>query len=165
MTKTGKVNKLRQHISKPFLEINPLDALTRNIRNDDVVVIDNGRGSVRVRAKITDEIKKGVVFLPMHWGKILSGDLGRANNLTSDLVDPMSKEPDFKFAAVEVAKYVKQPEKVVIVGAGAAAYRFIVTYRGQPRGRHPCFLQRERSILQPCVTARVRQRFAVVGQA
>ena len=76
MTKTGKVNKLKQHIDKPFLEIHPHDALVRNIVDGDVVVVENARGEVRVSAKVTDEIKKGVVFLPMHWGKILNSDLG-----------------------------------------------------------------------------------------
>lgn len=129
MTKTGKVNKLKQHIDKPFLEIHPLDALVRNIKDGDVVVISNARGEVRVNAVITDDIKKGVVFLPMHWGRMLNHDLGRANNVTSNLVDPISKEPDFKFAAIEVKKYVKPSEKIIVVGAGAAAYRFICTYR------------------------------------
>ncbi len=129
MTKTGKVNKLRQHIDKPFLEIHPHDALVRNIKEGDVVVIENARGTVRVCAKVTDEIKKGVVFLPMHWGKILAKDHARANNLTSNIVDPISKEPDFKFAAVEVVKFEKPVEKVIIAGAGAAAYRFICSYR------------------------------------
>ncbi len=129
MTKTGKVNKLKQHIDKPFLEIHPDDALTRNIGDGDVVVVSNVRGEVRVAAKITLEIRKGVVFLPMHWGKHLNTDLGRANNVTSMRVDPVSKEPDFKFSSVEVKKYVKPFEKVIIAGAGAAAYRFICTYR------------------------------------
>ena len=129
MTKTGKVNKLRQHIDKPFLEIHPHDALTRNIQEGDIVTVENGRGSVRVPAKVTDEIKKGVVFLPMHWGKILNRDLARANNVTSDLVDPISKEPDFKFASVEVTRYKKPVEKIIVVGAGAAGYRFLVSYR------------------------------------
>ena len=129
MTKTGKVNKLRQHIDKPFLEIHPHDALVRNIKEGDVVVIENIRGSVRVCAKVTDDIKKGVVFLPMHWGKTLSGDQARANNLTNNIVDPISKEPDFKFSAVEVTKFKKPIEKIIIAGAGAAAYRFICSYR------------------------------------
>ncbi len=129
MTKTGKVNKLRQHIDKPFLEINPHDALLRNIKESDIVEVENARGSVRVCAKITDDIKKGVVFLPMHWGKILTRDDARANNLTSYLVDPISKEPDFKFSSVEVRKHEKKKEKIIIAGAGAAAYRFICTYR------------------------------------
>jgi ferredoxin-nitrate reductase len=129
MTKTGKVNKLRQHIDKPFLEIHPHDAMVRNISDGDVLVVENKRGEVRVSAKITEEIKKGVVFLPMHWGKRLQMDLGRANNLTAILVDPVSKEPDFKFTAVQVKKYSKPFEKIIIIGAGAAAYRFICTYR------------------------------------
>jgi ferredoxin-nitrate reductase len=129
MTKTGKVNKLRQHIDKPFLEIHPHDAMLRNISDGDIVEIDNFRGSVRVSARVTDDVKKGVVFMPMHWGKILQKDLGRANNLTSDRVDPISKEPDFKFSAVEVRKYEKPVEKIIVVGAGAAAYRFLQSYR------------------------------------
>ncbi|MEK6477159.1 molybdopterin-dependent oxidoreductase [Catalinimonas sp. 4WD22] len=129
MTRTGKVQKLKKHISQPFLEIHPSDALIRDIREDDVVVISNPRGEVKVKAKITENIKKGVVFLPMHWGKILKKDFGRANNLTNNLYDPVSKEPDFKFSAVQVEKVKKVRQKIVIIGAGAAAYRFINTYR------------------------------------
>jgi ferredoxin-nitrate reductase len=128
MTKTGKVNRLRQHIDKPFLEIHPEDAETRNITDGDVVEIKNLLGDVRVRAKVTTEIKKGVVFLPMHWGKILTRDAGRANNLTTMLVDPLSKEPDFKFSAVEVSRYEKPAERIIIAGAGAASYRFLCTF-------------------------------------
>jgi ferredoxin-nitrate reductase len=129
MTKTGKVKKLKQHLPKPFLEVHPVDALIRGVQDGDIVEVGNVRGVVRVPAKVTTDIKKGVVFLPMHWGRILNCDLGRANNVTSTLVDPVSKEPDFKFAAVEVRRCVKPAEKIVIVGAGAAAYRFIQSYR------------------------------------
>ncbi|MBT1696610.1 molybdopterin-dependent oxidoreductase [Fulvivirgaceae bacterium PWU4] len=129
MTKTGKVNRLRQHIDKPFLEIHPDDAAARNIGEDDVVVIRNEQGDVRVRARISAEIKRGVVFLPMHWGRMLMKDAARANNLTTMLVDPVSKEPDFKFSRVEVELYRKPAEKIIIAGAGAASYRFLCSYR------------------------------------
>lgn len=129
MTKTGKVNKLRQHIDRAFLEIHPTDAGERDINDGDVVVISNSGGTVRVCAKVTSDIKRGVVFLPMHWGKILSSDQARANNLTSHLTDPVSKEPDFKFSAVQVERYEKPAERIVVVGAGAAAYRFLCSYR------------------------------------
>lgn len=129
MTKTGKVNRLRQHIDKPFLEIHPDDAAARNIGEDDVVVIRNEQGDVRVRARISTEIKRGVVFLPMHWGRMLTKDAARANNLTTMLVDPASKEPDFKFSRVAVELYRKPAEKIVIAGAGAASYRFLCSYR------------------------------------
>lgn len=129
MTKTGKVNKLLQHISKPFLEIHPADASRRDIKQGDVVTIYNDRGTVRVCANVTDSIREGVVFLPIHWGKILEANDARANNLTSLLADPESGEPDFKYSAVEVQRYVKPAEKIIVAGAGAAAYRFLQTYR------------------------------------
>jgi ferredoxin-nitrate reductase len=129
MTKTGKVNRLKQHIDKPFVEIHPDDAMERNINDDDVVVVKNKLGDVRVRVKVTTEIKRGVVFLPMHWGKLLMKDSGRANNLTTMLVDPVSKEPDFKFSTVEVERYEKPIERIIIAGAGAASYRFLCSYR------------------------------------
>jgi ferredoxin-nitrate reductase len=129
MTRTGKVNKLKQHIDKPFLEIHPQDAAERGIKEEMSVEIENSRGSVQVVAKLTDTIKKGVVFLPMHWGKTLQKDLTRSNNLTSSAFDPTSKQPGFKFSAVEVKPHKKPAQKIVIVGAGAAAYRFINTHR------------------------------------
>jgi ferredoxin-nitrate reductase len=129
MSKTGKVNKLKQHISESFLEIHPDDAEKRSIKENDVVEIFNGRGNVRVKAKLSTDIKKGVVFLPMHWGKVLNSDLNRANNLTNNLVDPKSKEPDFKFSAVEVKLYKKAKQKILVVGAGAGACGFVRSYR------------------------------------
>ncbi|TAG57132.1 MAG: NAD(P)H-nitrite reductase [Cytophagales bacterium] len=129
MTKTGKVNKLKQHIEVPYLEIHPSDAEKRHILEDSIVVINNARGEVRAKAKVTTDIKKGVVFLPMHWGKTMNNDFGRANNLTNNLVDARSKEPDFKFAAVQVALFKKPKQKIVIVGAGAACFGFCKSYR------------------------------------
>jgi ferredoxin-nitrate reductase len=129
MSKTGKVNKLNQHIANSFLEIHPEDAKIRKIKEGDLVEIFNGRGNVRVKAKYSADIKRGVVFLPMHWGKILNNDLNRANNLTNNLVDPVSKEPDFKFSAVEVKKYIKPKQKILVIGAGAGAFGFVKSYR------------------------------------
>jgi ferredoxin-nitrate reductase len=129
MTKTGKVNKLMQHVRKPFLEIHSDDASVRGIKDGDVVEISNSRGVVRVCATVTDDIRRGVVFLPMHWGRILGEDHARANNLTSFLTDPISREPDYKYSAVQVNRYRKPVEKIVVAGAGAAAYRFLQSYR------------------------------------
>jgi len=129
MTKTGKVSRLLSHIPNPFLEINPIDAFKSGIENGDIVVVSSKNGEVRVKATVTDSIKEGVVFLPMHWGKQLDNDLNRTNNLTNTVIDPISKEPDFKYTAVAIAKYEKPFQKIAIVGAGAAAFRFIQNYR------------------------------------
>lgn len=129
MSKTGKVSKLKQHIDSAFLEIHPADARPRNIQENDMVEVESGNGMVRVKARLSNAIKPGVVFLPMHWGKILNSDLNRANNLTNNLVDAISKQPDLKYAAVEVARYEKSVQKIAIIGAGAGAYGFVKAYR------------------------------------
>ena len=131
MTKTGKVSRLKTHYPTPVLEINPVDAYLNKLKNGDITEIKSENGLVRVRASVTENIKKGVVFLPMHWGKQLQSNLNRANNLTNTHVDPISKEPDFKFTCVSVSKYKKLVEKIIVVGAGAAAFRFIQNYREQ----------------------------------
>lgn len=129
LTKTGKVKRLLTHIPAPYLEMNKVDAFLLNLKNDDIAVVKSRRGSVRVKVKINFDIREKVVFLPMHWGKILNNDFSRANNVTNDLVDPISKEPDFKYCAVRVEKYKKPKQKIIVIGAGAAAYRFIQSYR------------------------------------
>ena len=129
MTKTGKVSKLNQHMPQAFLEMHPQDAEALQVREGDLVVVQSRRGEVRVAARLSTGIRPGVVFLPIHWGKILGSDLNRANNVTSGALDPISKEPDFKFCAVQVLKYRKPQQRIVIVGAGAGAYGFVKSYR------------------------------------
>ncbi|RYY20494.1 MAG: NAD(P)H-nitrite reductase [Cytophagaceae bacterium] len=128
MTKTGKVSKLNQHLPKAFIELHPQDAAALGVREDDLVTVQSRRGEVRVAARLSAGIRPGVVFLPMHWGKQLGSDLNRANNVTSGALDPISKEPDFKFCAVQVAKYQKPQQRIVIIGAGAAAHGFVRSY-------------------------------------
>jgi ferredoxin-nitrate reductase len=129
MSKTGKVNKLNKHLSESFVEINPHDAAAMGLKDDDITLITSRRGEVRVKAKITTAIKQGVVFMPMHWGKILGNDLHRVNNITNDAIDPISKEPDFKFCAVNIQRYKKPFQRIVVIGAGAGAYGFVKSYR------------------------------------
>lgn len=131
MTKTGKVARLQTHYPHPRIEINPVDAYIHHISNGDICEVKSKNGSIRLKAKVTDSVRESVLFAPMHWGRILQSDLGRANNLTNTIVDPQSKEPDFKFTAVSISKYIKPIEKIVIIGAGAAAFRFIQNYRDQ----------------------------------
>jgi ferredoxin-nitrate reductase len=129
MTKTGRVSKLNKHLPQAFLELNPQDAAALAVREGDLVTVQSRRGEVRVAARLSAGIRPGVVFLPIHWGKLLGSDLNRANNVTSGALDPISKEPDFKYCAVQMVKYEKPTQRIVIIGAGAAAYGFVKSYR------------------------------------
>lgn len=144
MSKTGKVSKLKQHIKEAFLEINPADAILLDIPDNHLLKVSSRRGEVQVKAKVSDTIKQGVVFLPMHWGKILGSDLNRANNITSSIVDPISKEPDFKYCAVKIEKYKKDVQRIVVIGAGAGAHGFVRSYREINKEDHITVFSKEK---------------------
>lgn len=129
MTKTGKVARLNTHYPEPVLEIHPVDAVFYGIKEGDVTRVYSMHGDVRLRAKVTNNVRKGVVFVPMHWGRQLGNDLNRANNVTSGDVDSSSKQPDFKYTPVNIEKYEKVRERIIVVGAGAASFRFVENYR------------------------------------
>ncbi|MDX8386279.1 MAG: molybdopterin-dependent oxidoreductase [Gallionella sp.] len=104
MTKTGNVPRLMQHVVVPKLQIHPDDAQSREITEDDLVCVTSRRGQVIVPVEVSRDVRPELVFLPMHWGEMTARG-GRANNLTQSVVDPISKEPEFKHAAVQVERF------------------------------------------------------------
>lgn len=129
MTRSGKVNKLKQHITESYIEIHPDDARDRGLGDGELATVTSANGMLRLKTKWSQDIKPGVAFVPMHWGKILGSTLNQTNRLTINRVDPLSKEPDFKFTAVQVRAYKKQSGKVIVIGAGAGACGFVKSYR------------------------------------
>ncbi len=78
-------------LSEGFLEINPADAAARNVADGDVVRIHNDRGEMKVRARLTDGIKPGVVNCYQGgWDtvKVKHYIEGHPNNLTHQLANP-----------------------------------------------------------------------------
>lgn len=51
----------------PVLQINPADATQRGIGDGDLVEIFNNRGSFRVKAQLTYEVRVGCVVIPNGW--------------------------------------------------------------------------------------------------
>ena len=83
-----------------FLEINPVDAGSRGIGNGDVVRIFNDRGDMKVRARLTEGIKPGVVNCYQGgWDTIRVKHYieGHPNNLTHQIANPVqSVIPNFR---------------------------------------------------------------------
>ncbi len=74
-----------------FLEINPKNARSRGIGDGDVVLIHNDRGRLKVRARLTEGIKPGVVNCYQGgWDtlKVKHYIEGHPNNLTHQLANP-----------------------------------------------------------------------------
>ena len=102
-TRTGKVAKLTKRDPEPFVEIHPEDASCRGISDCEMVVVSSRRGWVRVRTKLSNRVPPGMVFLPFHWGDLFDRATA-ANYLTNPVIGRISKEPEFKYCAVQVEK-------------------------------------------------------------
>ena len=65
----------------------------------DQVTVRSRRGQITLPAEVVATIRPDTVFIPYHWPGTQA-----ANQLTNRAVDPLSKMPEFKVAAVHVAK-------------------------------------------------------------
>ena len=99
MTRTSKVQKLTKKNPEPLLEINSKDALSLKIKNDETVKVKSKRGEVQAKVQITDKIKVGTVFLPMHWG-FSQKNMCEVNSLMHEKSCPISKQPELKACSV-----------------------------------------------------------------
>jgi anaerobic selenocysteine-containing dehydrogenase len=89
---------------EPRLDIHPTDAAPREIADGDEVRVFNGRGEVRLRARVGDATRPGVVTMPSGWWASLSPGGTAANALTADGVSDRGQGGDFHDTLVEVAR-------------------------------------------------------------
>lgn len=80
------------------VEIHPSNAATYNISSGDMIDVETRRGKITLRAKVTDAVDRGMLYIPFHFVE------AAANRLTSDALDPVSKIPEYKVCAARVAR-------------------------------------------------------------
>ena len=97
-TMTRRSYTLDNEVPTGWIEINPEDAKSLGIKNNEVVKVSTRRGDVQVPAKVTKDIKKGVMFMPFHFSECA------ANTLTINVMDPATKSTESKTCAVKVEK-------------------------------------------------------------
>lgn len=96
---TRRIDSLNAEMPTGFADLNPADAARLGLKDGDLIRVSSRRGSISIRARISSEVKAGVVFIPMHFSECA------ANVLTDHKVlDPYSKIPGFKVCAVRVEK-------------------------------------------------------------
>ncbi|MGQ0655593.1 MAG: nitrite reductase small subunit NirD [Betaproteobacteria bacterium] len=99
MTRTGTVARLFSHSPEPEVLLHP-----RDVPDADLVRVSSRRGSVVLKARASDEMRPGEAFVAMHWGSRFMAGEGM-NALTLPALDPMSKQPELKHAAVRVEPF------------------------------------------------------------
>jgi formate dehydrogenase alpha subunit len=97
-TMTGKVEGLNNICPESFIEMNPATAAKMGVKDGETVLVTSRRGKINCKASVTGKIKENVVFMPFHFAE------GAANILTNPALDPISKIPEYKVCAVNIAK-------------------------------------------------------------
>ena len=95
-TMTRRTQLLEREEPEAFVEIHPKSAKDLGIRNDEPVFVYTRRGEVQAKARVTDVVPPGVLFMPFHFQE------GSANVLTNNVLDPLAKIPEFKVCAANV---------------------------------------------------------------
>ena len=120
MSRTGKVARLFAHVDTPLLSMSRRDMELRRLGDGDLVRVKSRRGALVLQVEASASLRPGQCFLPMHWGARFMSGLG-VNALTLPVFDPVSKQPEFKHAAIQVAKAdLPWHMAVLCVGDGAA---------------------------------------------
>jgi len=112
-TMTMRIPEIARAHPNGYVEIHPADASKYKIVTGDMVLIESRRGKSVLPAVVTKTSMPGILFVPWHdqaFDRMI-------NFVCNDAVDPGSKEPEFKIAAVRIERLsgpVKIESKFVI---------------------------------------------------
>jgi len=95
---TRKVDGLNTLHPEELVQINPTDADAQGIADGDRISVSSRRGKIEAKARVTEEVPAGLVFMTFHFAE------SSANVLTNPAYDPVSKIPELKVSAVKVQK-------------------------------------------------------------
>ncbi len=107
MSRTGTVPQLFGHVAEPSVELSGIDMTRRLLADGDFVQLSSRRGGQVLRVQQSDAMRAGQAFIAMHWGEEHVAGAGArhgVNTLTSPAIDPDSKQPELKHAALRIVK-------------------------------------------------------------
>jgi assimilatory nitrate reductase catalytic subunit len=119
MSRTGRSASLHDHEPEPRVTMHPEDLASREIEDGALVRVRGPRGTLTLRARSSDEVRRGDLFIPMHWGGRFIAGSG-VNALTISRYDPYSFQPELKHAIAEVEGVVL-PHALLAMGVVADA--------------------------------------------
>ncbi len=117
-TQHHHIKKLQKDRPEPAVTINSQDARERNIKMGDMVWIKTKRGSVKMRALVTDDIVRGAIDANHSGGGPLGSRVWQQANINTltdlDNVDPISGFPVYKSLLCEVIKLENQGDSLPV---------------------------------------------------
>lgn len=118
MSRTGTVASLFAHEPEPRLMLHPEDLARLRLKQGELAKVTSRRGALYVHVAADPDLRRGLAFLPMHWGArfLGGGERHGINELTVAALDPSSHQPELKHCAVRVEK-AELPWRLVAFGA------------------------------------------------
>jgi assimilatory nitrate reductase catalytic subunit len=104
MTRTGLVARLFSHGADPEIVVSEVDLQRNGHSNHDLVRVTSRRGSVVMKIRASEDMRPGDAFVAMHWGGRFTAGVG-SNALTIAAIDPYSKQPELKHAAIRIEAF------------------------------------------------------------
>jgi assimilatory nitrate reductase catalytic subunit len=98
-SQTRRVAALMEAGPAAYVEVHPDTALQFGLRDGERVDVVTRRGRSTCNVRYKRSIRFDTIFMPFHFA-----GAGRANTLTNDAVDPMSKIPELKVAAARLER-------------------------------------------------------------
>ena len=93
---TRRAKGLMEVYGEALVELNPEDAARLGLNGKKRVRVTSRRGQIEAEAWVTDRVPPGMVYANFHFPE------ASANELTIAALDPVSKIPEYKVAAVKV---------------------------------------------------------------
>ena len=97
-TQTGRCEGLNDLLGEETADISLDDANALNIMDGEKVKVCSRRGEVMVKARVTHEVPRGLVWMAFHFRE------GNANFLTNAAFDPYTQTAEYKACAIRVEK-------------------------------------------------------------
>ncbi|MCP4652712.1 MAG: formate dehydrogenase subunit alpha [Candidatus Omnitrophica bacterium] len=97
-TMTRRTSVLDREVPQGYVEMHPENAKALGVQTGSLIKVTSRRGSIDIKAKVTDKVVKDSVFIPFHFKEAC------ANVLTNPALDPIAKIPEYKVCAVKLEK-------------------------------------------------------------
>ncbi len=105
-TQFRRIEELRKLDREPYVDINFEDAARLEIKREDLVRVSTPKGSIEMKARLTDLIPSGVIRIAWGWGE--ESELWNLNAITDDLErDPVTCTPPGRSFCCSVEKVDK----------------------------------------------------------
>jgi assimilatory nitrate reductase catalytic subunit len=102
MTRTAKSPRLSQTQVEVAAQVHPADAAENALRDRCLARLTSPHGSLLARIDISNAVRHGEVFVPMHWSDQFSSQ-ARVGALIAPHVDAISGQPELKATPVSLA--------------------------------------------------------------